>query len=352
MAFSSSNPNSRSASTPTAATPPAPASPIATNTTTSNTAAAGDADKLPALLKNDPARTGYDPGTAWWMNYFKILTGGVTAEGQFHYREDRTRANEARDVRRCEEMRDHLLAHSPVVRYLRDRVADLNGTLDAATVACRRCPARLTADGQVHRQSGGFSPDSGILLCANEVAGRAHLEDTLAHEMVHAWDHLRFKVDFRGDTNLKHAACTEVNQEPVSPLHACPSWLTGRFCFVSPPDPRLHAERRVSMDQGVLRPRQLDADPAVSRVRAQARHHVRHGPPALPGRRTGHQSRQPGLGLVLRRYPALRRSLQIATPVPGNAGPAATRQCTIASFRKAAFGVKGYDLTKTPRDAG
>jgi hypothetical protein len=37
---------------------------------------------------------------------------------------------------------------------------------------------------------------------------RSHLEDTLAHEMVHAYDHLRFKLDW--DDNLRHAACTEV----------------------------------------------------------------------------------------------------------------------------------------------
>jgi hypothetical protein len=34
------------------------------------------------------------------------------------------------------------------------------------------------------------------------------LEDTMAHEMVHAYDHLRFKVNWTD--NLRHAACTEV----------------------------------------------------------------------------------------------------------------------------------------------
>ena len=37
---------------------------------------------------------------------------------------------------------------------------------------------------------------------------QGHLEDTMAHEMVHAYDHLRFKVDWTN--NLRHAACTEV----------------------------------------------------------------------------------------------------------------------------------------------
>jgi inner membrane protease ATP23 len=134
----------------------------------------------------------------------------VTPEGMFHYREDRYRAHEKRDCERCERHRDWLFQYSPVVRFLSDRVADLNGRLDASNVICRRCPARLTEDGQVHRQGGGFSPRHGILLCANEMRNRSHLEDTLAHEMVHAYDHLRWKVDFTGEKDLRQAACTEV----------------------------------------------------------------------------------------------------------------------------------------------
>ena len=57
------------------------------------------------------------------------------------------------------------------------------------------------------RQGGGFSPDHGILICANEMRNRGHLEDTLAHEMVHAWDHLKYKVEM---DNLRHQACLEV----------------------------------------------------------------------------------------------------------------------------------------------
>ena len=42
---------------------------------------------------------------------------------------------------------------------------------------------------------------------------QGHLEDTMAHEMVHAYDHLRFKVNW--SDNLRHAACTEVCVTPV-----------------------------------------------------------------------------------------------------------------------------------------
>ncbi|KXX78651.1 Mitochondrial inner membrane protease ATP23 [Madurella mycetomatis] len=171
---------------------------------------------LPRFLENDPARTGYDPTLKWWMNLFKIYTNQVTREGIEHYREDRYKANEARDCARCETDRDFLFAYSPVIRFLRDKVAALNGTLDATNVVCRRCPARVAEDGTVVRQGGGFSPDHGILICANEMRDRGHLEDTLAHEMVHAWDHLRWKVDWKGGGDLRHAACTEIRASMLS----------------------------------------------------------------------------------------------------------------------------------------
>ncbi|KAF4984033.1 hypothetical protein FZEAL_691 [Fusarium zealandicum] len=182
---------------------------------------AAGAPKAPKQVVNDPARTGFDPETAWWMSYFKILSGQTTTEGQFHFREWRYRVHEERDCKRCEDYRDWLFTYSPTVRFLSEKIQALNGRLDPSNVVCRRCPASLEEDGQVHRQSGGFSPNHGILLCANEVRDRKHLEDTLAHEMVHAWDHLRWKVDWTGDKDLKHAACTEVG------LHIRASMLSG-----------------------------------------------------------------------------------------------------------------------------
>ncbi|GAO13239.1 uncharacterized protein UV8b_03654 [Ustilaginoidea virens] len=170
----------------------------------------------PAELSNDPARTGFDPQTKWWINYFNILSGRMTKEGQFHYREWRYRVHEERDCRRCEEYRDWLLAYSPTVRFLSEKIRDLDGKIDASNIVCRRCPSRLEPDGTVHRQAGGFDPNRGLLVCANEMRDRKHMEDTVAHEMVHAWDHLRWKMDWTGDKDLKHAACTEIRATMLS----------------------------------------------------------------------------------------------------------------------------------------
>jgi mitochondrial inner membrane protease ATP23 len=198
---------------------PSPPGRLIMASSTSNHIPAQASDAVPkptnSYLKNDPTRTGFDPKTQWWVNYFKILSGQMTPEGMFHYRESRAQVNEERICKTCENDRDWLFQFSPIVRFMSEKVEALNGKLDSSNVICRRCPARLTEDGQVHRQSGGFDPNRGILICANVIRDRKHLEDTLAHEMVHAWDHLRWKVDWVGDKDLRHAACTEVWFPPL-----------------------------------------------------------------------------------------------------------------------------------------
>ncbi|RAQ43148.1 Ku70-binding protein [Aspergillus flavus] len=134
-----------------------------------------------------------------WRNIFAILTGKMSDEGIEQFRVARDIRNEAADCKRCEDQRDYLLQWSPVIRYLSDNIRQLGGDLSSHNIYCRRC---------TNRKAGGFDPDFGILLCANEMKDQGHLEDTMAHEMVHAYDHLRFKVDWAD--NLRHAACTEV----------------------------------------------------------------------------------------------------------------------------------------------
>ena len=45
------------------------------------------------------------------------------------------------------------------------------------------------------------------MLCQNNIISEREMADVMTHELVHAYDNCRGKVDF---TNLKHLACTEV----------------------------------------------------------------------------------------------------------------------------------------------
>ncbi|KAJ5707218.1 Mitochondrial inner membrane protease atp23 [Penicillium malachiteum] len=157
--------------------------------------------------------TGYVPGDDTWTqfrNIYRILTGKMTSEGIEQFRVARDDRNEVEDCKRCEDQRDFLLQYSeealsPVIRYLSDNIKQLGGDLHSHNIYCRRC---------TNRKAGGFDPEFGILLCANEMKDQGHLEDTLAHEMVHAYDHLRFKVNWTD--NLRHAACSEIRASSLS----------------------------------------------------------------------------------------------------------------------------------------
>ena len=52
-----------------------------------------------------------------------------------------------------------------------------------------------------------------LVLCENNVYSQGHMNDTLTHELVHAYDHCRAKVDW---DKLEHLACSEVRAANLS----------------------------------------------------------------------------------------------------------------------------------------
>ena len=64
------------------------------------------------------------------------------------------------------------VGQGPTIRFMRDNINKLGGDIHNGNVRCRRCTTR---------QSGGFDPNYGIQICANELRNKGHLEDTLAH---------------------------------------------------------------------------------------------------------------------------------------------------------------------------
>lgn len=156
---------------------------------------------------------GYDPRGSWWINYWSYLTGKMSYDGQVEWSQALSLKNEAADCKRCNEYRDWCLTYSPIVIFMKKNIEALNGDINDKTVMCRRCPAWRDEEGNWKRQSGGFSPDHGILICANELQDKKHMEDTLAHEMIHAWDHLRWKINWM---DLRHNACAEIRASSLS----------------------------------------------------------------------------------------------------------------------------------------
>lgn len=70
----------------------------------------------------------------------------------------------------------------------------------------------LPCDKMTH--AGGFTPDPGAVhLCSGHFFSQSHQETTMVHELIHMYDHCRFKIDW---TNLRHHACSEVRTTTLS----------------------------------------------------------------------------------------------------------------------------------------
>lgn len=134
-----------------------------------------------------------------WSTFFNILTNRAAPAEREAYFRTRDTLHEASDIARADSDKAWLFANSPIIRFMRHNIQLLGHDINETNVRCRRCETK---------QSGGFDPEYGILICANQLRNRGHLEDTMAHEMVHAWDYLRFK--YNDPKDLRHAACTEV----------------------------------------------------------------------------------------------------------------------------------------------
>lgn len=170
-----------------------------------------DPSTLPPLSRagGPPEEAKSDPSLYTWSTFFSIMTGHASPATREAYLSTRDDLNEARDCTRCEKDKSWLFQNSPIIRFLKSEIdllgpADGSASIHEKNVRCKRCTTR---------QSGGFDPEYGILVCANKLRNRGHLEDTLAHEMLHAYDHLRFKMD---PLDLRHAACMEIRASTLS----------------------------------------------------------------------------------------------------------------------------------------
>ncbi|GAA5962468.1 hypothetical protein JCM21900_006403 [Sporobolomyces salmonicolor] len=132
---------------------------------------------------------------------------------------------EMQDCKRCEKWRDDLARESPIIRFMLQHISLLPPAPDSSMpspissdsptphlplpIVCKPCPPTM---------AGGYSSALGVLLCQNRFMSKSHMEDALAHELVHAWDERRFEV--RGGKtwaeDLRAHACTEIRAENLS----------------------------------------------------------------------------------------------------------------------------------------
>lgn len=144
-------------------------------------------------------------GFEWWRRSLQYRTGlGITDQEKAQFEHDYRHRNFPNQCKSCVQNRDWMLRFSPSVLFMMDHVRKLGGNLNTTNITCEECD---------DLKGGGFHPQLGILLCLNWIRDKWHLEDVLTHELVHAYDHLKFKVDL---LNLHHHACTEIRASMLS----------------------------------------------------------------------------------------------------------------------------------------
>jgi len=96
------------------------------------------------------------------------------------------------------------MTNSPIVVFMLKHLQLSGCPFPADSIQCHPC------DGS---RVGGFHPEFGVLLCQDQLLSKKLVEDTIAHELIHAFDHCKFNVDW---SNLRHHACSEIRAANLS----------------------------------------------------------------------------------------------------------------------------------------
>lgn len=159
------------------------------------------------MAKEDPSVSPPEKlgGFEWWRRSLLYRTGlGLSEEEKRQFEIDYNAKQLPSRCESCVEDKEWVLKYSPSVLFMMDHVNKLGGNLSTKNIKCDTCD---------DLKGGGFHPELGILLCSNWIRDKWQLEDILTHELVHAYDYLKFQIDL---TNLKHHACTEIRASMLS----------------------------------------------------------------------------------------------------------------------------------------
>ncbi|CED83998.1 metalloprotease atp23 [Phaffia rhodozyma] len=142
-----------------------------------------------------------------WLSALSHVTGlGQSAtESSIDQTEEFKRLQkEEAEWTQCEKWKSYTMKWDPSVVFILKHLSLSGCPTTAASIHCAPCD---------NTKAGGFSSDLGVLLCQNRLVDKAHMGDTLSHELIHMYDHCKFNVDW---TNLRHHACSEIRAANLS----------------------------------------------------------------------------------------------------------------------------------------
>ncbi|KAI8799221.1 peptidase M76 family-domain-containing protein [Cladochytrium replicatum] len=113
-------------------------------------------------------------------------------------------SSQSKEKAKCERWKGKLLRNSPMVRFMMQELEKAGCPFTEEHLQCVPCNST---------RAGAFSPQHGVFLCQNQLVSKTHMEDTITHELIHAFDHCTIKMDW---TNCEHYACTEIRAASLS----------------------------------------------------------------------------------------------------------------------------------------
>ncbi|TBU34402.1 peptidase M76 family-domain-containing protein [Dichomitus squalens] len=131
-----------------------------------------------------------------WRDKFTAMTVGTP--------EERVAAMHEHHHKKCEKWKGELMTYSPAVVFMLKHLKQTGADVTSDDIVCAPCD---------FARAGGFNPAGVIVLCQDKLMSKSHMEDTMVHELVHMYDHVKFKVDW---DNLRHHACSEIRANSLS----------------------------------------------------------------------------------------------------------------------------------------
>ncbi|KAI9996117.1 hypothetical protein PInf_013298 [Phytophthora infestans] len=109
---------------------------------------------------------------------------------------------------KCEDMREKALTKCSRVKFLVDAMEKIGCSLEPVFFSSVKCEGKI---------NGGFHLDDegkpGVVLCQNHIPDQEWMDRTMAHELIHAFDHCRNKIDWN---KCEHHACSEIRAAALS----------------------------------------------------------------------------------------------------------------------------------------
>lgn len=118
--------------------------------------------------------------------------------------------NKNNNHQKCNEMLLKAVTNNTKIQKLIDNIETLGCKIPKDFFVCRPCDANITGGFTVSDNSNKSNNETyrpQIILCEDNMIEKETFEHTIIHELVHAYDVCRAKIDFK---DCKQHACTEV----------------------------------------------------------------------------------------------------------------------------------------------